>query len=114
VPDPQERPARNITHARRFDDNRARSSFGESPVPIKIVAGHETVVGCPPGNHRRNPRPALKRETADLDRLEEKRLRRFFYSRPSCLWNCVSNWVLEAPHIISVSEVKECNSFAFK
>ena len=49
VSDAQQRPARDVAHARGFDHNRAGTPLGESPVPVEDVLRDETFFGRPPG-----------------------------------------------------------------
>src|SRR5262245_28963331 len=59
VSDAQQRPARDVAHARGLDHDRAGTPLGEAPIPVEDVLRDKAFFGRPPRNHRRNPCTAL-------------------------------------------------------
>src|ERR1043166_901314 len=98
VADAQERPRRDVADARGLDDNRAGPARGEAPVPLKVLARHDAVLGRPPGNHGRNPRAALKHQRADPDGLKQARARGLVLVRPARLRYRVPDGGFGVPH----------------
>ena len=68
--DAQQGAAGNIAHAGGLNDERRRSTFGKSPIPVEIVLRDKSVFGRAPRNHRRNPRAALKRQATQSRSVE--------------------------------------------
>src|SRR5260370_7573279 len=71
VADAQKRPAGNIAHARRFDDQRRGSSVSKTAIPIEIVLRNKTVFGRAPGHHRRHPDPTCECYSPNAYRLKQ-------------------------------------------
>src|SRR5205085_6606774 len=103
MPDAQQRPTRNVAHARRFDDNRARPAGSETPVPIEILARHKPVFGRAPRHHRGHPSALLKRQGADAERLKQERARGLCFSRPVRFKQFVSDGICGTPSPVSCS-----------
>ena len=73
VPGAQERAARDVADAGRFDDQCARLSLGESRVPLDDFVGDHAVLGRAPRDHGGNPRAAGESEAADVQGSEPPR-----------------------------------------
>jgi hypothetical protein len=81
------------------NDQSGRLTFGKSPIPIKVVLGHESVICRAPGDHCRHPRTTSRLERTDVDWLVKKRLSRFCHRRPAGWGNCVTYGIGELPHV---------------
>jgi len=83
VADPEERAAWYIADARRFHHEDTWLTFRKPGVPVQHVGRHESLVGRPPGDHRRDPRALVDVERAERERREEARPRRLLARRPA-------------------------------
>src|SRR6185437_11039198 len=99
VPDAQQRTTRNITHARRLDDEHTRTSFSKSSIPIKVLLRDKAILCRAPRHHRRHPRPVARLDFSDSNRTEQSRTRRFLSVGPARLEYFVSNRICEFPHL---------------
>src|SRR5262249_37669862 len=96
--DAQQRPARNVAHARGLDHDRAGTPLGEAPVPVEDILRDKAFFGRPPRNHRRNPRPAFKRYAPDANRGKQQRRGGFFRRRPARVGKLVTYRIFRMPH----------------
>jgi len=96
--DAQQRPARNVTHARRLDDDRAWATAREPLVPGDDRVGDEAVVGRAPRHHRRDPRSLLERQPSLAKRRKQARVRRLILGRNIALLGEVADALGRTPH----------------
>ncbi len=99
VTDPQQRSARNITHARRFDHQHRRAAFREPLVPIEILLRDKAVFSGAPGHHRGHPGAAERFASTDSNWRVKKRSRGFFGGWPVGFFDPVADWVRKLPHV---------------
>src|ERR1043165_8664606 len=99
VADPQQWTTRNVAHARRFNDEHARTSFSKAAIPIEVLLRHKAVFGRTPRHHRGHPRAAPRFERTDLHRTKQSRTCRFVSRRPRRFFYLVSDWTCELPHL---------------
>src|SRR6266404_959978 len=100
MPDSEQGPARNIANTGGFDDQRGRSSFRETAIPIEIVLSDEAVFSRPPGDHRRHPGAACECERTDVYRLKEQRFYGLVSRGPARFRNRMLDGVRELPHCV--------------
>src|SRR5207244_3104063 len=100
MPDSEQGPARNIAHTGGFDDQRGRSSFRETPIPIEIFLSDEAVFSRPPGDHRRYPGAACECERTDVYRLKQQRLYGLVSRGPERFRNRMPDGVRELPNCV--------------
>src|SRR6185503_4222689 len=58
IPDPQQRPTRNITYTRRLDHQHRRTSLSKPAIPIEVLLRDKPVLSRAPRHHRGHPCPA--------------------------------------------------------
>src|SRR5581483_2228645 len=98
VADAEQRPAGNIPYAGGFDDQCARLSLGESPIPINVVLCDKAVFGCAPRHHRRYPGTTFERQRPNRNGLKEERKFGFCRRWPTRRQQRVFDRVGELPH----------------
>ena len=71
--DPEQRPTRDVADAGGLDHQGTRLAAREALVPGEDLRGDESILGRPPGHHRRHPGPLRQVESALAQRTEPPR-----------------------------------------
>src|SRR5262249_47563311 len=98
VSDAKQGSAWDIANPGGFDDDGPGAPLCKAAVPVQIVFGDKSILGGPPGNHGRDPGPALQGDRPDSNGSEQQGVASLLFSRPARIGDSVANWIRVAPH----------------